>query len=143
MLHDQALTKAARDAFSSFVKAYATYPSVLKPIFHVSKLHLGHVAKSFALRDAPQNIKMELKKQQQKKVKAPKKTWQSGGVSKEKFKALPEEAKQLLRETARKRKRTVSGQQMLADEFVGNLAVSAYGGPVTKKAKKKSKKARK
>lgn len=40
----------------SFLCAYTTYPRNLKHIFHVKSLHLGHVAKSFGLRDAPQNL---------------------------------------------------------------------------------------
>ena len=43
-------------AFQSFVRAYATYPSDLKRIFHVRNLHLGHVAKSFALVETPSKI---------------------------------------------------------------------------------------
>jgi ATP-dependent RNA helicase DDX31/DBP7 len=35
------------------MRAYATHPSDEKHIFHVRHLHLGHLAKSFALRDAP------------------------------------------------------------------------------------------
>ena len=43
-------------AYQSYVRAYATYPSTLKHIFHVRALHLGHVAKSFALQEAPSRI---------------------------------------------------------------------------------------
>jgi ATP-dependent RNA helicase DDX31/DBP7 len=43
-------------ALQSFIRAYATYPKELKSIFHVRALHLGHVAKSFGLRDAPRNL---------------------------------------------------------------------------------------
>jgi len=43
-------------AFQSFIRAYATYPSDLKRIFHVKNLHLGHVAKSFALAETPSKI---------------------------------------------------------------------------------------
>ncbi|ERE71327.1 putative ATP-dependent RNA helicase DDX31-like protein [Cricetulus griseus] len=46
----------AKKALQSFIRAYATYPRELKPIFHVRSLHLGHVAKSFGLRDAPRNL---------------------------------------------------------------------------------------
>ncbi|XP_045878981.1 probable ATP-dependent RNA helicase DDX31 [Meles meles] len=46
----------AKKALQAFIRAYATYPRELKPIFHVRSLHLGHVAKSFGLRDAPQNL---------------------------------------------------------------------------------------
>ncbi|NXA05757.1 DDX31 helicase, partial [Sapayoa aenigma] len=46
----------AKKALQSFLCAYATYPRNLKHIFHIKSLHLGHVAKSFGLRDAPQNL---------------------------------------------------------------------------------------
>ena len=35
------------------MRAYATHPSDEKHIFHVRHLHIGHLAKSFALREAP------------------------------------------------------------------------------------------
>jgi ATP-dependent RNA helicase DDX31/DBP7 len=43
----------ARQAFLSHVRAYATHPSAEKHIFHIRHLHLGHLAKAFALREAP------------------------------------------------------------------------------------------
>src|SRR6266576_1697779 len=46
----------ARKAFASHLRAYATHPSDEKHIFHIRHLHLGHAAKSFALRDAPGTI---------------------------------------------------------------------------------------
>ncbi|NWR63529.1 DDX31 helicase, partial [Bucorvus abyssinicus] len=46
----------AKKALQSFLCAYTTYPRNLKHIFHIRSLHLGHVAKSFGLRDAPQNL---------------------------------------------------------------------------------------
>jgi len=46
----------ARKAFASHIRAYATHPSDEKHLFHVRNLHLGHLAKSFALRDAPSNM---------------------------------------------------------------------------------------
>ncbi|NWI96771.1 DDX31 helicase, partial [Pitta sordida] len=46
----------AKKALQSFLCAYTTYPRNLKHIFHIKSLHLGHVAKSFGLRDAPQNL---------------------------------------------------------------------------------------
>ena len=42
--------------FQSYIRAYATYSKEVKDIFRVSDLHLGHVAKSFALREAPAQI---------------------------------------------------------------------------------------
>lgn len=43
----------ARKAFQSHMRAYATHPSDEKHIFQIRNLHLGHLAKAFALRDAP------------------------------------------------------------------------------------------
>ncbi|KAL3691362.1 hypothetical protein R1sor_005013 [Riccia sorocarpa] len=48
------LNQLAVKAFNSFVRAYAAHKAELKPIFQVHKLHLGHVAKSFGLKSAPQ-----------------------------------------------------------------------------------------
>ena len=39
------------------MRAYATHPSDEKHIFHIRHLHLGHLAKAFALREAPSNLK--------------------------------------------------------------------------------------
>jgi hypothetical protein len=50
---DAGLKELAGNAFRSFVRAYATHPSNLKEYFHVKKLHLGHVAHSFALKWVP------------------------------------------------------------------------------------------
>lgn len=38
------------------MRAYATHPSNEKHIFHIRHLHLGHLAKAFALREAPKSI---------------------------------------------------------------------------------------
>lgn len=53
VLAKKSLAEAARAAFVAFVRAYATYPSAVKHIFHVKRLHLGHLSKSFALRETP------------------------------------------------------------------------------------------
>ena len=44
MQSDPGLKSRAEDAFRSHVRAVAAYPSALKHIFHVKRLHLGHVA---------------------------------------------------------------------------------------------------
>jgi len=46
----------ARKAYLSFVRAYATHPRSVKPILPFKELHLGHLCKSFALRDAPRTL---------------------------------------------------------------------------------------
>ncbi|XP_039620233.1 probable ATP-dependent RNA helicase DDX31 [Polypterus senegalus] len=70
-------THEAKLALQSFLRAYATYPATLKHVFHIKKLHLGHTAKSFGLRDAPQNLSIGLgrirdgkAKQQQERKRA-------------------------------------------------------------------------
>ncbi|KAI0295670.1 hypothetical protein B0F90DRAFT_1749726, partial [Multifurca ochricompacta] len=45
-----------KQAFASHLRAYATHPSDEKHIFHIRHLHLGHLAKSFALREAPSTV---------------------------------------------------------------------------------------
>ncbi|KAI9222014.1 P-loop containing nucleoside triphosphate hydrolase protein [Blastocladiella britannica] len=57
---DKIARNLAMLGFQAHVKGYATYPSALKPIFHVRKLHLGHLAKSFCLRDAPTDLSQVL-----------------------------------------------------------------------------------
>lgn len=50
------LHSLARRAFTSTVRAYATHQKDHREFFQISRLHLGHVAKSFCLKDAPSNI---------------------------------------------------------------------------------------
>ena len=52
------LATRSKAAYFSFIRSYATYPKELKRIgFNVPSLHLGHVAKSFALREPPSKMK--------------------------------------------------------------------------------------
>lgn len=48
----------ARRGFQSQIRAYATHVANERHIFNITKLHLGHLAKSFALRDKPGDIKV-------------------------------------------------------------------------------------
>ena len=52
----RSLASVAKSAYLSFVRGYATYPRNMKHIMHVKGLHLGHVAKSFAMREDPTAI---------------------------------------------------------------------------------------
>ncbi|KAF3792296.1 DEAD-box ATP-dependent RNA helicase 17 [Nymphaea thermarum] len=60
------MKQLAKDAFCSWVRAYTAHRGELKRIFMVKKLHLGHVAKSFGLREQPslvgRSFQMQLKK---------------------------------------------------------------------------------
>ncbi|EIN11282.1 DEAD-domain-containing protein [Punctularia strigosozonata HHB-11173 SS5] len=68
----------ASQGFSSHVRAYATHPSDEKHIFHIRNLHLGHLAKSFALREPPSMVK----KAKQSAAKAGKKSKPADGAKK-------------------------------------------------------------
>lgn len=58
VVHDNKwLLFAGRQAFRSFVRAYATHSMDTKGIFSVQSLHLGHVAKSFGLRESPKALR--------------------------------------------------------------------------------------
>jgi len=50
-------TSFARQAYLSHLRAYATHSSNEKHMFHIRNLHIGHLAKAFALRDAPKAVK--------------------------------------------------------------------------------------
>ncbi|KAH0827402.1 P-loop containing nucleoside triphosphate hydrolase protein [Lanmaoa asiatica] len=49
-------SELARRAFLSHMRAYSTHPTDEKHMFHVRNLHIGHLAKAFALREAPKTI---------------------------------------------------------------------------------------
>jgi len=53
---NQELKKLAIEAYCSFIRSYSAYPSELKTIFHIKKLHLGHLAKSFGIREKPSDF---------------------------------------------------------------------------------------
>ena len=50
------LIDSARRAFRSHIRAYATHVRDERHFFDITKLHLGHMAKAFALREAPGDI---------------------------------------------------------------------------------------
>jgi ATP-dependent RNA helicase DDX31/DBP7 len=50
------LLQLARTAFLSHIRAYPTKEKCIKPIFSARALHLGHVARSFALKEPPKAL---------------------------------------------------------------------------------------
>ncbi|KAF9482175.1 DEAD-domain-containing protein [Pholiota conissans] len=58
VLQNKENAQLARQGFLSHMRAYATHPSNEKHIFHIRNLHMGHLAKAFALRDAPKSVKV-------------------------------------------------------------------------------------
>ncbi|ONH97516.1 hypothetical protein PRUPE_7G194100 [Prunus persica] len=57
----------AKNAFCSWVRAYTAHRGELKRIFMVKKLHLGHVAKSFALKEQPSLVGKSFQNQVKKR----------------------------------------------------------------------------
>ncbi|PHH54882.1 ATP-dependent RNA helicase DBP7 [Ceratocystis fimbriata CBS 114723] len=71
-----------RNAFRSHVRAYATHVKEERVFFDISNLHLGHMAKSFGLRDAPSGIGKNIERKASKAAKAAnKRTGGSGSGS--------------------------------------------------------------
>ncbi|KAJ6258985.1 ATP-dependent RNA helicase dbp7 [Drechslerella dactyloides] len=54
------LANLARKAFQSHIRAYATHIASERGIFDIKQLHLGHLAKSFGLRERPGDIKVPI-----------------------------------------------------------------------------------
>jgi hypothetical protein len=50
------LSDLARNAFLSHIRAYPTKEKLVKHIFPAKALHLGHVARSFALKEPPKKL---------------------------------------------------------------------------------------
>lgn len=50
--------EAARRAFQSHIRAYATHVADERNYFDIKSLHLGHLAKAFALRERPSGMKV-------------------------------------------------------------------------------------
>lgn len=63
VLRDTTNASLARTAFLAHVRAYATHPASERAIFNVRQLHLGHLAKAFALREAPNTVQRTSKRE--------------------------------------------------------------------------------
>lgn len=74
------MKKLARDAFSAWVRAYTAHRGDLKRIFVVKKLHLGHVARSFGLKEEPSLVGRSFQMQTKKRKRIQKQS----GLSKRK-----------------------------------------------------------
>ncbi|PGH02411.1 ATP-dependent RNA helicase DBP7 [Helicocarpus griseus UAMH5409] len=55
-LENPTILEMARRAYQSHIRAYATHIASERSMFNIKDLHLGHLAKSFALRDRPAKI---------------------------------------------------------------------------------------
>ncbi|XP_029659402.1 probable ATP-dependent RNA helicase CG8611 [Formica exsecta] len=72
VLEDKQLGAKACKAYISWMRFYSSYPRDMREIFNRKELHLGHYAKSFALRDPPQRIGGISKKLREKESLKPK-----------------------------------------------------------------------
>ncbi|KAE9604653.1 hypothetical protein Lal_00010957 [Lupinus albus] len=68
------IDELAKKAFCSWVRAYTAHRGELKRLFMIKKLHLGHVAKSFALKQQPSLVGQSFQKQTKKRKRFDKKT---------------------------------------------------------------------
>ncbi|KAI3495690.1 hypothetical protein L1887_38036 [Cichorium endivia] len=75
------MKKLGQNAFCSWVRAYSAHRGELKSIFMVKKLHLGHVARSFGLKEQPSLVGRSVQKKHTEKRKRDQKT-QRGGLKK-------------------------------------------------------------
>ncbi|KAG1466109.1 hypothetical protein G6F46_001852 [Rhizopus delemar] len=113
----------ARKAFWSTCRAYATHPASEKHIFHVKRLHLGHLAKSFALREAPSNIHEKGKKTKDSKKRREPMVKRTEGIKKPRNKNV-----------------MIKRNYDNASEFAITSASGLKDGPTTKKRKKNNNK---
>ncbi len=56
LLEDEGAHEKAVKGFTSHIRAYATHISAEKKVFNIKALHLGHLAKSFGLRETPKKL---------------------------------------------------------------------------------------
>ncbi|CAI5760195.1 unnamed protein product [Candida verbasci] len=69
LLEDQSAMEKAIQAFTSHIRAYTTHLNSEKQFFNVKTLHLGHLAKSFGLRETPKKLGKSVNVNQSAKVK--------------------------------------------------------------------------
>jgi ATP-dependent RNA helicase DDX31/DBP7 len=77
------LKSMAMRAFQSVIRSYATHSRTTKHIFHIKNLHLGHLARNFALREPPSKFTSLLLKSgpSSSDAKHPNTRGTTGGVS--------------------------------------------------------------
>ncbi|EZA50827.1 probable ATP-dependent RNA helicase CG8611 [Ooceraea biroi] len=71
VVEDQHLREQACKAYTSWIRFYSSYPRDMREVFDRKELHLGHYAKSFALREPPQRIAGINKKMREKESSGP------------------------------------------------------------------------
>ena len=86
------LIDMARDAFLSYIRAYPTKEKSVRHIFAAKALHLGHVARSFALKEPPKKVVVASQTTRKRKLDKLEFTEQTSEISKRKhlsFETVP------------------------------------------------------
>ena len=111
----------ARRAFQSHIRAYATHIAAERSMFNIKELHLGHLAKSFALRDRPGKINVPGLRASQAETKKDFKAARGGAGQKRKAGAADDGPSSTNTDDAARRMRAKMREHMAgANEF--NLA---------------------
>lgn len=111
----------ARRAFQSHIRAYATHIAAERSMFNIKELHLGHLAKSFALRDRPGKINVPGLRASQAETKKDFKAARGGAGQKRKAGAADDGPSSTNADDAARRMRAKMREHMAgANEF--NLA---------------------
>lgn len=111
----------ARRAFQSHIRAYATHIAAERSMFNIKELHLGHLAKSFALRDRPGKINVPGLRTSQAETKKDFKAARGGAGQKRKAGAADDIPSSTNTDDAARRMRAKMREHMAgANEF--NLA---------------------
>lgn len=53
---DSSLLESAKKAYIAYIRSYASYPRETRNLLPFKQLHLGHIAKSFCLRESPSTL---------------------------------------------------------------------------------------
>jgi ATP-dependent RNA helicase DDX31/DBP7 len=119
-LADPAVLEAARRAYQSHIRAYATHTKDERQWFDIKQLHLGHLAKAFALRDRPGNVNVPGMRTDAAKVKAERKKAGAGTRRTEASNDIEDAANENDMNEARRKMQMMSKAMAGAGEF--NLA---------------------
>ncbi len=117
VLSSQTNKDLAKRAFQSHVRAYATHVAAERKYFDIKDLHLGHLAKSFGLRDPPGRVNVVGQRgaASSGQGQARKRTWNGGEKAAVDETDNPDDAARKMREKVRKANKMMMGGG--ADEF--------------------------
>lgn len=135
VMDNEDLHSMASQAYVSYIRSYASYPREAREVFCFKELHLGHIAKSFGLRDPPKKI-----------TGIGKGHWVQSDERKREQKVKEQERKKELKmeeKVIRAQKKRINQKVLVMDEFQSGLSGIEIEPPVMKKRVKKIKNAKK